>query len=258
MRTLPASALPLLTVFALAFALGGCKKDEPAPPVAATPTAPAAPVPTFAGTYGVLVAEKINFTFTQALLPVPVTLPSEIAFAAFGNGTAANTFLDAGAVAVNGTALEKQSNNAYTKVATVGLTPATLNFDASTNWTMAGGSGVNALSYNYPSAFPSYTGTLPTSVTRSAGLTVPLGSNLTGADSVYVQLSSGNVTVLRRLRGGSSAAVFTAAQLAALPTTTAATAAIQVVPFRYLVTSLGGRAYAFVKLEANSALIAVN
>lgn len=241
---------------ALALCLAGCTKVDPIV-TPTTPTAPAAPTPAFRSAYGVLVAQKANFTFTQAQLPVPITLETQLAFAAFNNpGT--NNYLDAGAVSVNSNALEKQSNNTYSKVAAVGLTPATLNFDNTVNWSVAGGNGVNPLTYNYTSAFPTYSGTLPTAITRASGLTVPLGSsNLSGADSVYVQISAGNTTVLRRAGGAASSVVFTAAQLAALSAASSSTGFIQVVPFRYVVTTLGGRAYAFVKLAATSGTVTV-
>ena len=250
----PFRALPWAA--ALALCLAGCTKVDPVV-TPTTPAAPAAPTPAFRGAYGVLVAQKVNFTFTQAQLPVPITLESEVGFAAFNNpGTTA--YLDAGAVSVNTIALEKQSNNTYSKVATVGLTPATLNFSAAANWSVAGGNGVNALAYNHTSPFPTYSGTLPTTVTRSSGLTVALGSsNLSGADSVYVQISAGNATVLRRAGGSAASVTFTAAQLAALPAAANNVGFIQVVPFRYVLATLNGRAYAFVKLAANSSTVTV-
>lgn len=249
-RALPWAAL-------LVSCLAGCTKDAPTVAPPPTPAAPAAPTPAFRGAYGVLVAQKVNFIFTQAPLPVPVTLESEIGFAAFNNpGTTA--YLDAGAVAVNTIALEKQPNNTYSKVATVALTPATLNFSSSVNWSVVGGNGVNALTYSHASPFPTYSGTLPTTVTRSAGLTVPLGSsNLSGADSVYVQVSVGNASVLRRAGGSAASVTFTAAQLAALPAAANNAGFIQVVPFRYVLATLNGRAYAFVKLAANSSTVTV-
>lgn len=242
-RLLSATALSLLI-------LAGCGKTkiDPKPTV---PTAPQAATPTIRNTSGTLVALRTDFTYNMAQAPVPVTLSIETGVAAFYN-TTPTTLLDAGSVSVNGNGLDKQSNNAYTKTATPGLsTPTDLGFGSGASWNVGGSSSVPAFTYAHTVSFPTYSGTLPTTVTKASGLTVPLSGQLTGADSVYVVVAAGDKMVLKRARGNAASVSFSAAELGTLPSTNNATLGfVEVVPFRYTLVTLTNRTYAFVKETA--------
>lgn len=238
---LPAACLLLL------LACGKTKVD----PTPATPTAPQAAMPTIRNTNGTLVALRTSFTYNMAQVPMPVTIQTETGFAAFYN-TTPTSFLDAGAVSVNGNGLDRQSNNAYVKTATPGLsTPTDLGFGSGGSWSVGGSGSVPAMSYAHTVSFPSYSGTLPGSITKASGLTLALSGTLSSADSVYVVVAAGDKMVLKRARGSAASVSFTAAELAALPNTSASTLGfVEVVPFRYNLVALGGRTYAFVKETA--------
>lgn len=238
---------PLLLAAGLALSLSACKKDEatPTPPASTTPTAA---TPSVGNVYGVMVSLRMNYAVASPVpLPVPVTLTLESAIAGFYNLTP-GTFLDAGAVTVNSNALDKNPNNAYTKVATPSQTnPApTLGFDNGSSWSVAGAGGVTALSYSHTGPMPGYTGTLPTSISKASGLTVPL-SSASNYDSVYVVIAAGNQTVLKRARVGTSSIVFTANDLRNLPTVTNKSGMMQVLPFRITTPTINNKRYAFIK-----------
>lgn len=251
MLTFPTSTPRLLSTAALGlFLLAGCGKTK-VDPTPATPTAPQAATPTIRNTSGTLVALRTDFTYNIAQAPIPVTLSIETGVAAFYN-TTPTSLLDAGSVSVNGNGLDKQSNNAYTKTATPGLsTPTDLGFGSGASWSVGGSSGVPAFTYAHTVSFPSYSGTLPTTVTKSSGLTVPLSGQLSNADSVYVVVAAGDKMVLKRARSNAASVSFSAAELSVLPNTSNSTMGfVEVIPFRYNLVTLTNRTYAFVKETA--------
>jgi hypothetical protein len=249
MKNLSASALFLAA--GLALALGSCKKDDStATPANTTPTPPSPTITRVGSTVmaGTLASIRMSYEYTVPQVNMTVPIEIESAVAAFFSGST-GTFVDAGAVSVNSNTLEKSSNNAYVKAGnfsatTTGQSGTSLGFESGSNWTVAGNGGITGFTYNDTSSMPSYSGTLPTSITKSAGLTVPL--DVSGADSTYVLLAAGNKQLLKRA-GRASAVTFTAAELGALPTVTNNTALIEVVPFRYSVVTQGGKPYVFVK-----------
>ena len=249
MKNLSASAL--FVAAGLALSLGSCKKDESnATPANTTPTPPSPTITRVGSTVmaGTLASIRMSYEYTvpQVNMTVPIEIESAVA-AFFGSST--NSFVDAGAVSVNTNALNKQSNNAYVKAGnfsatTTGQTGTSLDFDNGSSWTVAGSSSVPGFSYNHTANMPSYSGTLPTSITKSAGLTLPL--LITGSDSTYVLIAAGNKQLLKRV-GRASSVTFTAAELGTLPTVTNNTALIEVVPFKYSVVTLANKPYVFVK-----------
>lgn len=235
----------------LALTLGSCQKDDStATPANTTPTPPSPTITRVGSTVmaGTLASIRMSYEYTVPQVNVTVPIEIESAVAAFF-GSSGSSFVDAGAVAVNTNGLDKQSNNAYVKAGnfsatTTGQTGTSLGFDTGSSWTVAGSGSVPAFSYNHTADMPDYSGTLPTSITKSAGLTLPL--LITGSDSTYVLIAAGNKQLLKRV-GRASSVAFTAAELGTLPTVTNNTALIEVVPFKYSVVTLGGKPYAFVK-----------
>jgi hypothetical protein len=244
------SAHRLLPVAALGLLLAGCGKTK-VDPTPATPTAPQAATPTIRNTSGTLVALRTDFTYSMAQVPVPVTLSTETGLAAFYN-TTPTTLLDAGPVSLNGNGLDRQGNNAYVKTATPGLTtPTDLGLSSGASWSVAGSGSVPALSYSHAVSFPSYAGTLPTSISKTSGLSIALSGQLSSADSVYVVVAAGDKMVLKRARGTAASVSFSAAELAVLPNTSASLLGfVEVIPFRYNLVTLSSRTYAFVKETA--------
>jgi len=250
MKNLSASALFLAA--GLALTLGSCKKDDsPATPTNTTPTPPSPTITRVGSTVmaGTLASIRMSYEYTVPQVNMTVPIEIESAVAAFV-GSSAGALVDAGAVSVNTNALDKASNNAYVKAGnfsatTTGQSGTSLGFENGSSWNVAGSSSVPAFTYNHTSSMPDYSGTLPTSITKSAGLTVALNS-VSNADSIYVLIAAGNKQLLKRV-GRAASVSFTAAELGTLPTVTNNTALIEVVPFRYIVVTQGGKPYAFVK-----------
>lgn len=250
MKNLSAPALFLAA--GLALALSSCKKDDPTgTPTSTTPTPPSPTITRVGSTVmaGTLASIRMSYEYTvpQINMTVPIEIESAVA-AFFNNSTTA--FVDAGALSVNSNALDKSSNNAYVKAGnfsatTTGQSGTSLGFDTGSNWTVAGSGGITGFTYNHTSSMPDYNGTLPTSITKSTNLTVALNS-VSNADSIYVLIAAGNKQLLKRV-GRVAAVTFSAAELSTLPTITNNTALIEVVPFRYIVVTQGGKPYAFVK-----------
>ena len=208
------------------------------------------------------------------------------------NGGTPVAFEDAGEVKVNGIVLDKQADNSYFKAAGYGLTGSPLLTTTKTEWEVAGAGNVPAIPlYNQGTPFPSYNGTpfqrngnittrqvvltpKPTAtavnlIDRNDDLVLPLGSNASAADSVYVIISNGNQKVTVRSTTQSVAAVGTlntpgympavpapieikvpASLLQRLATNGDATAFLQTVAFRTLTITRGGKSFTFVKAGA--------
>lgn len=243
----------------LAAGVVSCKKDDtPTNPTTPTQTTPSPTTPTPANVSGALVSVQVKYAYSNPQIPIPVSLDFETAVAGFFTAPGATTYVDAGAVSVNTFALDKADNNAYTEIGIAGQTPSTLNFDNGSDWNVAGSGSVTGFTYSHGVAFPKWTGTLPTTVTKSSGLTVTIASNTTGADSVIVVLAAGSASLTKTVAGSAASCTFTAGELAALPNVTDNTGIIQVDPWRYNIVNKNGKDYAFIKEQANIGTININ
>lgn len=213
--------------------------------------------PTPANVNGAFVGIKMRYAYTNSQIPIPVEIESEIAVGAVYQGTSNSNLIDAGAITMNSHTLEKQSNNSYLKSAFIGQTPSTLGLDNGANWNIGGNGSVSGFSYNHTGSFPSYTGTLPTSVTRSSGLTLSM-SGLSNADSVYVFIAAGNQTVFKGFGGNVNSVTLTAADLQNLPTVGDNTAYLEVLPVKFSMQTFNGKTYAFIKERAVVASVNIN
>ncbi len=244
--------LVIIPVSALLFAtsLYSCKKSSSSTPTPTpTPTTTSTPTPTTGDVDGALISLKIDVATAVAGVTYTITTETGVAtfFPSAGNH---GTYVDGGAVTVNTVALEKQTNNSYTKTATTGQTPADLSFDGGSSWTVAGNGSVPAFTYSHTAAFPTFTGDIPASITRSAGLTITLSGNVSGADSVIVLIAAGTKSVTHTVGGSASSVTFSASDLAVFSTVTDNTAILEVDPYRLTVKAEGGKNYAFVKERA--------
>lgn len=247
----------MVPVALVVFTLSSCDKDTPdpeptTPTTPTTPTGPTPPTPKIAGNYwGLMAAIKMDFSYSNPQLPQPISVVSDIAVATFYSG-AGNTgsLEDAGTVSVNSNNLEKQSNNSYTITATTGLTPATLDLGTDVKWDVSGGSNVTSLSYNHKGSFPSYSGTLPTTIDKSQNLELNISSDVMGADSVYVVIATSSKTIIKSYNSAVAKATIDASELASLPDVSDNTAYIEVVPFTYAIATLNSKDYVFIKETA--------
>ncbi len=221
--------------------LAGCDKTEEVIPENPTNTA-TSPTITISDGYGVLAAVRSVSYTTVAGITVPVEVNTAVA--AFSASMGATTYTDAGTVTLNTKGLTKSTNNAYVYQ---NLTdPLSL---STVTWNVSGSSSVPAISYSDNRPLPDYSGfnSLPATVTKSAGLTISLGSAVSNADSVYIVLADyNNHSLIKRVAGNAAQCVITAAEMASF---TAGQGMLQVVPWSYKPEDFNDKKYYFV-LEA--------
>ncbi|WP_343634397.1 hypothetical protein [Fluviicola sp.] len=225
--------------------MSSCKKEniipeEPTPAPVSTPAGNTTPVPSNAD--GVMWAIKSSTTMQG------FTIEIGTAVGLFMNGT--TDLVDVGAVSVNSQNLAKASNNAYTF--TPGQTmPTGLDFSSSTNWSVAGGSGHAAFTYDASAlAFP--TGSAITSgatVTKANGYTLTC-STVSDADSTLFVI--GNVS--KTVAGSSNSCTFTASELSGL---SAGTSVAMIVPYKLMQTTINGKNYYFGKERVNQLAVTI-
>lgn len=242
-----------IMLFAIAATMLGytsCKPEEtpiptdPEPPINNGPTAP---TPQVDNVYGVMVSIKMDYTQVNSMVPMPITLQSEIGVATFPVDLGASTFKDVGAVKVNSYDLDKAENHSYYKVATTGMTPSDFDFDSGSQWN----NGELGINYSHTIGFPKYTGDLPDKINRADGFNIDLSGEITNSpDSIYVLVISGNDYVQKSFAGNASTADFSSSELQGLAAVTDNTAMIQVVPFSITIENIGGKNYAFIKEHA--------
>src|SRR5690606_2794189 len=98
-------------------------------------------------------------------------------------------------------------------------------------------------------AFPSYTDSLPSNITRANGLSLNL-SSASNADSVYVFVAAGDKYVLKSYAGNATNITIAASDLNTLPAVSNNTAFLQVLPVKFRVANVGGEDYVFIKQRA--------
>ncbi len=224
-RTVAAAGLLAL------LALASCKKDnDDAVAPTAPPVAPAAITPLFfpravinsdtTFARGTLVSLRKDVFYLQANSEYLQSVRTEEVRANFYD-TALTPFVDAGAVSVNGFDLPKGSDGGYSYAAGSGLTASPLAGTSITRWRIGGAGGFPAFDYVQNTPFPSYNGTPFQRESRPVGaaagattrqvvltnkptdtadnlidtreeLVLPLGSNVSAADSMHVYINSGS------------------------------------------------------------------
>ena len=243
----------LLISFSVIVILSGCTKSSDNNPTNNPTNSSSAPTPSFGDASGTFAAVTSVSYQTVAGITIPLTVNTAVGalFTSAGSGS----YVDGGNVALNSKTLSKQSNNSYVYQ---NLTdPLTL---GSTNsWNVSGSSSVPAFSYTYNRSMPGYSdyNSLPSMVTRSAGLTISLGSTISNADSVYVVVSGGNNKyVLQRVAGNAGQCSFSADELSVLSATS--TGLLQVVPWNYKSEDFSDKLYYFVNETAYTKTVTVN
>ncbi|HEY9177996.1 MAG TPA: hypothetical protein VIN07_09910 [Flavipsychrobacter sp.] len=251
-----------IPVLAIMLGVASCDKGTttttPTTPNTPTPSTPSAPTPMTPGVgtggnyWGVMVALKMQFSYAVTGAPFPVSIDYDMGLANFYNGAGSSTLVDAGTVSINSNNLEKQSSGSYYLSATTGLTPSTLGLTSGVQWQVAGGNGIPSINYNHSGSFPGYSGTLPSEINRSQDLVIDLGSDVTGADSVYVVIITSNKQIIKAYDGSPAPAkaTITAAELGALPAVSDNTAYLEVVPFTYKTPTISGKQFVSIKETA--------
>jgi len=260
--------LTLLASAAMIVLATSCdKKTTTTTPTTTTPTStsPTPPSPTInaSDVSGVLVSINMEYNSQPVGSPIPISLESELASAFFYSTPGSNTFVDAGTVSVNTYNLDKATNNAYSKIASVGMTPSSLDFGSGSSsksaWVVGGSGSVTAFNYSHNITMPNYSPTLPTSVTKASGISFTFNSgSLTGADSVIVLIASGNTSVTKTYAATAGTVTISASDLSALPAVSDNTALLEVCPYKYNVVTLNSKKYVFVKEQAVVSNININ
>lgn len=258
-------ALIAIPAILLMSSLTSCDKAKekitPTTPKVDTPkvtTGPAPYSPTIAGIDGALIAIRMMYKVEQ--MGVNVDVASDIATAMFYDNTGSN-MVDGGNVSVNKINLEKQQNNSYNKMATTGSTPSELELDGGASWNVAGNSSNNvpSFSYNFGSNFPSYTESLPATITKSSGLSFNFNaSTVKNADSVYIAIITNNKQVIKSYAATAGSVTISASDLSSLPAVSDKTAYLEVLPIKMIVRSYSGKGYLFIKEQAVIASININ
>lgn len=236
------------------------KTPDPVVPTTTTTTqntGPTPQVPTQSNVDGVLAAIKMNFKIEQSGFTIDVV--SEVGVASMYASTGSSTIVDAGTIKLNTNALDKNSNNSYSKTATTGQTPADLGLSSGANWDVSGAGSVSAFTHNHGTTFPKYTGTMPTSITKANGLTLTFSSsNVSNADSVYVFIASGNNSFIKGYAANAGSITVTSSELSNLATVSDNTAILEILPVKIDLVTKNSKKYAFVKEEANVRYININ
>jgi hypothetical protein len=256
-----------IIVPALALAIGftSCDKvpTEPATktPTTTTPTAPTPITPTPNGNYwGVMVALKMKFSYTMPQLPIPVSLDTDMGIATFYSAAGSSTLVDAGTVSINGYDLKKETNNSYNITATTGMTPSSLELGNNVQWNVSGAGPVSSFYFAHSGNFPNYSGTLPSEINKAKDLEISLGSNITGADSVYVVIITSSKQIIKSFAGNPAPAKATisASELGTLPAVSDGSAYIEVLPFKYSIQNIATKEYVFIKEQAVVGTVNIN
>lgn len=229
----------------LGLVVSSCKKEdlipeEPAPAPVNTPSGSTTPIPAD--------ADGVMWAIRSASTVQGFTIEIGTAVGVFMNGT--TDLVNVGSVSVNSQNLTAASNNAYSFAPSQTM-PTGLDFSSSTNWSVSGGNGHAAFTYDASSlTFP--TGSAITSsetVTKANGYTLTC-SNVSGADSTLFMI--GNVA--KTMTGSSVSCTFTASELSSL---SAGNSVVMIVPYKLIQTTINGKNYYFGKERVNQLAVTI-
>lgn len=204
----------------------------------------------FSDSYGVLAAVKSISYQTAGGFTIPVEVNTAVAV--FVPSPGATTFSSAGNVTINGSSLKKYQNNSY--IYDNLLSPLSFN---EVKWDVSGEGDVPTISKTVNRGFPAFSNyaSIPETFSLASGLSVPLGSSISNADSVVVVVSGSKDAKVKIVRAGVANATFSATELSNLGTGT--TGMISITPYNFTVETISGRKYYFVN-ESNYTKMNVN
>ncbi|AEA44188.1 hypothetical protein [Fluviicola taffensis] len=237
------------SIFTILLGMGllvvSCKKETPEPVVETptpvnTPAGSTTPTPTDAD--GVMWAIKSSSTIQG------ITIEIGTAVGIFMNGN--TDLVNVGTVSVNSQDLTAATNNAYTFTPSQ-TSPMGLDFSSSTDWSVTGGSGHAAFTYDASSlVFP--TGSAVTSsatVNKANGYTLSCAT-VSGADSTLFMV--GNVS--KTVSGSANSCTFSPAELNGL---SSGTSIVSIVPYKLMQTTINGKTYYFGKERVNQLTVTI-
>jgi hypothetical protein len=227
----------------VALLVAGCSKSSDNSANPNTPTSSSAVTISFSDSYGALAAVTAVTYSTVAGMVIPVEVNTPVA--AFHVSQGSSTLIDAGTVTLNGKTLSKQSNNGY--VYTSVADPVSY---GTLTWTVSGANGIPAINYSDDRPMPDFSGysNLPSSITKSAGLTISLAGTISNADSVWVVIigSSGS-PLIKKAGGNPSDVVISSSELSGLPS---GTGILEIVPWNYKSEDFNSKRFYFVNEKA--------
>jgi len=239
----------VIFVAALCIALAACKKEDVLDNLNPNQTnqTPTPPTPTIENSNGTLVAVR---TQTTTETPMgPSTLNIGIGVAAFYTPSNTSTFLDAGEVTLNSTALAKQSNNSYLLMPGTS-NPSGIDFASGITWTISGQGDITGFTFEPTIAFPTV-GQINsgTTVNKSFGYTLQCAS-VADADSVIFMVGS----VVKTVAGNANMCVFSSAELSSLQT---GNSVVQIAAYKIQESNQNGQNYHFIKETVSSQSVTV-
>ncbi len=195
------------------------------------------PTPTFTDGDGTLSAVKsVTFQDIPGFGQVEVDLGLGVAVF-FDNGNT-NSFVEAGAVTLEGESLDLQDNNSYVSIPSQN-NPTGIDFSGNPDWSVGGAGNVGGFTHQTTIGFPTL-GAITSSTTVSNGsdyiLTV---ANVSGADSVIFMLGG----VVHTEAGNATSSTFTSAEISGMGT---GTSFAQAAPYKIEEATVGGGDYWFV------------
>jgi hypothetical protein len=242
----------LATAALCAIYLSSCKKNEttnPTPPANNPPQ-----VNTPSDGYGVIGVVKAQASYTTPSVPGVPSMDIDYnigtAFAAFSTSPGATTFVDAGNVTVNDSALTKTTTNSYAFTPKGAPTGSDIGLNTNTttyNWTITGSSNVAAFTHTATGSLPSI-GKINSAkdINTANSYTITLTANASNCDSIiWVMIGpSGNV---QKITGPStSSCTFSAAEVGSLGKGDNS-GIVQVAPYRISDFTKNGKKYYYVR-----------
>lgn len=225
-------------------AFSSCKKDEDDDNNQTT-TSPENPMPTPSDADGVCVSIKSSVAVEVPSIGTQTTVTG-LAVAAFpGTG---DSFIDAGNVTCNGSALSKFENNSYAYTPDAS-NPLGLSFSSQNDWSVAGGGGITGFTYSNGTNIPTI-GKLTAPATVDVGSDLNLGidmssssTQLNNPDSIYfgVYGPDGNLFVAKA--GTTTSHTFTAGDLGTVGT---GSGYVQIAAVKFNKQTLSGQTIYFI------------
>jgi hypothetical protein len=235
---------------AMSTVLVSCSKDEETPNQT-TPTASTTPVINDAD--AVLVALNTVTTTTVLGAPYDVTLGTGVAV--FPTTAGGSTYADAGAVTLEGSALDKQTNNSYVYVPSASSATG-LDLSGDIDWTVAGAGSIPAFSHTVATSFPTL-GVInsdTTTLSTSSDFTLSVAS-VNNADSVIFQIAGQNGNKLVTMGPGTISHTFTAAEVASVGS---GYAVIQVAVYNYEFDMVSGKKVYYINETVRSIVVSID
>jgi hypothetical protein len=223
---------------AVSLSVGSCNllpdddTDTPASDPASNP-----PTPTFADGDGTLSAVK-SVTFQDVPVVGQVQVDLGLGVAVFFDNGNTSSFVEAGAVTLEGEGLDKQENNSYVSIPDQN-NPTGIDFSGNPNWEVTGNGNVGAFTHQTSIGFPSV-GSITSGTTVTAGSAYTLTvANVSGADSVIFMCGG----IVHTRAGNTTSHTFTADETSNMGS---GPSYAQVAPYKIEEATVGGGDYWFV------------